>query len=509
MSETDVDHVEPADFDFTENPSLSSQAATVKSSNPPIWIWFAVSCLLIISLFVIFVLPNIVPEYDLPLGRVGLTELQAGSESSEPAAAISPFEEAQRSLRRKEAQDVLAELLQIQGELDAVEVGQWGQAAYAAALAEAGIGDEHYRTQDFLLASESYTRSRDGLAALRETIPDVLARILIDGQHALDEADAVAAQNGFSLALLLEPENETAQIGLERARALDEVTVLLAGADALLEDGELEAARDIYRQILDLDSYNDQAQERIIQVSAMIAVNEFARIMSSGYALLESGDPEQAIAEFQRAANLGVNQEQALAAITQTANEVANARINVSRELITAAEASEQWQTAVDEYDNVLAIDANLTFAINGRDYADKRARLDQLLVFAIDNPERFAEDAVFEQTKDVYFTGRAIENPGPLLNGQLDELEVLLENSQVPIEIQLVSDGLTDVTLLRIEHLGNFEQTSVSLKPGRYVAVGRRPGYREAREEFTVGFGLTPSSVIVQCDERVIATNR
>lgn len=129
--------------------------------------------------------------------------------------------------------------------------------------------------------------------------------------------------------------------------------------------------------------------------------------------------------------------------------------------------------------------------------------------MFAIDNPERFAEDAVFEQTKDVYFTGRAIENPGPLLNGQLDELEVLLENSQVPIEIQLVSDGLTDVTLLRIEHLGNFEQTSVSLKPGRYVAVGRRPGYRETREEFTVGFGLTPSSVIVQCDERVIATNR
>ena len=85
----------------------------------------------------------------------------------------------------------------------------------------------------------------------------------------------------------------------------------------------------------------------------------------------------------------------------------------------------------------------------------------------------------------------------------------MLLENSQVPIEIALVSDNLTDVTLQRIGNLGNFEQTAVSLKPGRYVAVGRRPGYREVREEFTVGFGLTPSTVLVQCVERVVATNR
>ena len=114
----------------------------------------------------------------------------------------------------------------------------------------------------------------------------------------------------------------------------------------------------------------------------------------------------------------------------------------------------------------------------------------------------------MFEQILDVYYTGRAIDPPGPVLIRQLDVLEGLLENSQIAIEIQLVSDRFTEVTLLRIGNLGKFEQQSISLKPGRYVAVGRRSGYREVREEFTVGFGRTPSSVVVRCEERVVATN-
>jgi hypothetical protein len=87
--------------------------------------------------------------------------------------------------------------------------------------------------------------------------------------------------------------------------------------------------------------------------------------------------------------------------------------------------------------------------------------------------------------------------------------LEALLESSQVEIDIRLVSDSLTDVTLLRIGTMGTFEQRSISLKPGRYVAVGKRIGYREVREEFTIGFGQTPDSVVVQCEERIVATRR
>ena len=507
MSEKDINKIEPVDFDLNDSLLFSNKSVVVNTNKPPVWIWIGLALLIVVSLVVIFVLPAVVTEYELPLER--RIEPALTQSAVVPVITVSPFEEAQRSLERKEAQDVLAVLLEKQGELDTLEVERWGQAEYEAALEEASFGDEYYRTQDFALATESYTRGRDGLIELLDTVPTVMAQTMVDAMRALDEADSVTSQDKYSLALLFDPESEEAQIGLARAGGLDEVTVLFNDAAALHEGGELEAARNVYQQILSLDSYSEKARRRANDVAGQITENEFATIMSRGYAFLESGNPEQAITMFQQATKLGVRQEQALAAIVQTETEVANVQINDIRLLISTAESREKWQTAVDEYDKVLAIDSNLLFAIDGRGYADKRAQLDRLLVDANGNPERFAEDAVFQQTLDVYYTGRAIEEPGPRLVAQLDELQVLLENSQIPLDIQLISDKLTDVTLLRIGNIGSFDQHFVSLKPGRYVAVGRRAGYREVRQEFTVGFGLTPVSVVVQCEERIANSNR
>ena len=510
MSEKDVEKnkQESQQSGFTENQIYVNSSAALESKSPPIWIWVSVTGLLLAALLVIFVLPALVTEYELPLElRVDVTELQPLP--AETVSTISPFEEAQRSRQRKEAQDVLAELLTQQEVLELLDVEQWAQDEYTAALEVASIGDEYYRTQDFQLATESYTQGRDDLVEIQAMVPVVLNQNLADAQSALDAQDSFVAQNKFLLALLLDPDSEVAQIGLERARALDEVSGLLEEADSLLEDDELEAAQVIYRQIVSLDSYNQDAQQRISEVAGLILQREFSFIMSSGYAFLESDNPDQAIAEFERAASLGINQEQARAAITQTENEIANVEISVIQLRITEAESQEQWHMAVVEYDNALVIDTNLVFAINGRDYASKRAQLDDLLVSAIETPDRFYEQDVFQQTLDVYYTGRAIENPGARISDQLQKLQLLLETSQVPLDIQMVSDNLTDVTILRIGNLGLFEQTIVSLKPGRYVAVGKRIGYREVREEFVVGFNQTPDLVLVQCVERVVATNR
>ena len=507
MSDTEVESTQPAVPGATDDSVYAAQVKPPASNKPSALMWFGMGGLVIVALLVIFVLPSLVTEYELPLKRrVDVSSMQSPANQSGPESSISPFEEAQRSIQRKEAQDILAELLEIQGELDALEVEEWGEDAFTAALAVAATGDDYYRSQDFLLASDYYSNGRDQLADLRASVPDVHQRLLIEGQNALDAANAEVSQDRYSLALVLDPQSEAAQIGLERAQALEEVTALFQQAEELREDGELEQARQIYARIIELDSYNERAPAMIAEVDAQLIDNEFNRIMSEGYVSLEANDPQAAIAAFQRASNLGIRQDEA--AIVQTETQVANAEINSLRAAISDAENNERWQDAADAYTEVLSIDANLLFAIQGQDYASKRAQLDRLLEQAINNPERLSEEAVYQQTLDVYFTGRGIEGAGPRLVAQLDELEGLLENSQIPVTVRLVSDAITDVTLLRVGNLGTFEQTSVELKPGRYVAVGKRPGFRDVREEFIVGFGQTPDAVDVRCSERVIGSS-
>lgn len=496
-------------------PNLNQDTVFVTNSNeasrdkPPVVLLLGLGGLLVVALLVVFVLPAVVTEYELPLERrVDVSEL-VPVPVSDRTLDVSPFEESQRAIQRKEAQDVLAELLEVQGQLTDLEVEQWAPTDFEEALVSASEGDEYYRTQDFLLAIDAYESGRDKLTELLDSVPTVLAQTLIDAESAFNSGNAELAEQKYSLALRLEPLSDDAIVGLERSRTLTEVNTLLERSSDLVEDGILEEARDVLDQVIALDSYNEEAPVKKSEVTAMIRERNFSTIMSAGYSLLESGEPDKAIAEFEKAAAMGINREQALAAISQTENQIANAEINELRELIIAAEADETWQLAVDNYDKVLEIDENLSFAIQGKDYAVKRERLNALLVDANANPERLSEDDVFQQTRDIYFTGRAIENPGKVLAEQLDTLEAYLENSQIPIEIQLISDNLTDVTLLRVSSLGLFERQTVSLKPGKYVAVGKRSGYREVREEFVVGFNQTPSLVIVRCDELVASSSR
>jgi hypothetical protein len=499
---TNFDHVD-------ENAIFKTASPQAPIDKPPIILWLGLGGLLVLALLVIFVLPAVVTEYELPLERrVDINEL-VPSPAAQQELAISPFEEAQRSIQRKEAQDVLAELLQIQAELTALDVFKWGQVQFEEALSQASTGDEYYRTQEFLLAVEAYQFGRDNLAGLRDSVPTVITQTLIEAEAAFIAGDASAAEEKYALALQLDSFNEIALIGLERSRTLSEVIDLLDQADDLVEDGSLIQARDLLDSVIALDGQNETAPANRAKVAAMIREREFSSIMSAGYTALEGGDPDAAIAEFEKAASMGINQNQALAAITQTENEIANAAINVLRQAIDSAEKAEQWQVAADNYDKVLAIDSNLSFAINGKDYAVKRQRLNSLLLSANSNPERLAEDDVYQQTIDVYYTGRAIAEVGPVLVEQLNQLEGYLEASQIPIEVQFVSDNLTDVTLLRIERFGLFEQQKMSLKPGKYVAVGKRSGFREVRKEFVVGFDQTPSLVIVQCDEPIVSNSR
>jgi len=489
---------------FYTEPAKSSSA-----HKPPVWVWFGLGSLLVVALLVIFVLPTVVSEYELPLERRVDVAATTPAAQPDPAEAISPFEEAQRARQRKEAQDILAVLLERQTELEALDVSSWASAAYEQALEQAATGDDYYRNQDFVLAARYYTQAQDQLESLLESTDEVLQQTLAEADSALAAGDSAAARSKYSLARVLDPQSEAAAIGMERSRALDEVLSLFDEAERLAEDGELEQARELYRQIVALDNYNEDARERIDTVTARIREREFGQIMSEGYALLEQREPQQAIAAFERAAGLGVNEAQARAAIEQTENEVANARITRLRARLLTAEASEQWQDAAELYTEVLSIDPNLTFAQEGQDYAGKRAQLDALLEHAIANPERFSDEAVYQETLDVYYTGRNIASPGQRLLNQLDELQGLLETSRIPIEVTFVSDNFTQVTLMREGELGTFEQRTLTLQPGRYVAVGSRPGYREVRKEFVVGFGQTPETVTVQCEERVVSSRR
>lgn len=487
-----------------------------RSDKISVWVWISLSALILLALAVIFVLPRVVQQYELPLvkrAEPAPVVAPAANSTASNTPAISPFEEAQRSRQRREAQDVLASLLRRQAELDAASVQLWAKETYDVAIEAARRGDEYYRSAEFGQATSAYEESDLALAGLLDEMPKIFDRTMEDAEQALVEGDSQRALERFTLAIAIDPPSADAHEGLRRAQTLDQVEALLRDGARLQSQGDLRGAQQLFEQASNLDPAHQRAAELIADNRQRIINADFTGIMSEGFALLQQGRAQDAISAFERALRVRPGNAEANAAIGQAREQITLETIASHRRDAEGFEASEQWQNAIDAYDKALALDPNVVFAVEGRDYSARRLQLDNLLELNIHQPERLSDQAAYDEALEVLRIGRDLDRDlggaGPRLASQLVSLEALLEEMQIPLEVKLISDNATNVTIYQVGQLGTFTETSVLLRPGRYVAVGTRPGYRDVREEFVVGFGRELDSLTIRCNEQIAAVNR
>jgi hypothetical protein len=79
-----------------------------------------------------------------------------------------------------------------------------------------------------------------------------------------------------------------------------------------------------------------------------------------------------------------------------------------------------------------------------------------------------------------------------------------LLKRAATPLTVQLVSDNVTDVSIYKVGKLGSFDMRQLDLRPGTYVAVGSRPGFRDVRLEFRVAPEVALQPIVVRCEEAI-----
>jgi len=79
-----------------------------------------------------------------------------------------------------------------------------------------------------------------------------------------------------------------------------------------------------------------------------------------------------------------------------------------------------------------------------------------------------------------------------------------LLRIATIPVQVEFRSDNLTEVVIYKVGSLGAFQSRTIDLKPGRYVAVGSRAGYRDVRREFKVLPQGMEQPIRMSCEEPI-----
>ena len=235
-----------------------------------------------------------------------------------------------------------------------------------------------------------------------------------------------------------------------------------------------------------------------------MAENEFIAAMGAGLAALNGGRLAEANTQLMRARALRPDSAEVAAALQRVADAGSGRSLSDIEQRAARLASEERWTEALELYDQALARDPSLQFAIDGKAAVTPRAELTRRLDALIERPERLAENEVRAEAQRLLSRAAAIPNQGPVIRSQVQRLELLLPTFNQPVMLALESDNATEVAIQRIGFLGAFERREVELKPGRYTVTGKRAGFRDVRREITVSPGQGEQTIVIRCLEPI-----
>ena len=380
----------------------------------------------------------------------------------------------------------------------------WAAAGTAAATAALASADELMQKREYSAAQARFKALAHDLGLLEAQRNPALQSALQRGQAALDHGDSQQAAAAFAQAVRISPKDAAAVRGARRATSLDAVTAQLTRARDFEQQGRTAQAAAAYRQALALDPDAPEAQRGAARTGGELQADQFGRAMARAYAAMDARQEPEARAALEEARRLKPDDPAIARALAQLAANGAADQLAAALAQARAAAAAEHWQEAVAQYQRALTLDTTLVDARQGMGVAAERARLDQDLEQLIAHPERAYSEAVYAAGHATLQRAQAVAAPGPVLSRQIGRVTELLGQAATPVNVVLRSDNLTNVTVYRVGALGNFAERALQLKPGRYVVVGTRNGYRDVRRELNVGPGSAAPVVVIQCVEPI-----
>ena len=266
----------------------------------------------------------------------------------------------------------------------------------------------------------------------------------------------------------------------------------------------LELAAQAYASALQLDHLYVPAQQALQKVEAKLRDRAFQDLMGQALAAIETGTFDSAEKSLIQAAKINPGHS----AIKDARVRLVSARRQQtllglrkqSEQLVVA----EDWTAAIQLYQRALAIDSQAAFALNGLGAAQNRQRLHRQLDHYLADTTRLFSEEPRENASKLLEGNRQVAASEPTLSAKLSKLQQAVTLAATPVDLLIMSDNLTEVTVYKIGRLGSFEQKRLNLLPGKYTITGSRQGYRDVLKTVDLKPGVNGQSLNIRTEEQI-----
>lgn len=488
--------IRPADFQSPDGTNEKAGSNTASASAVPVKAIAIIGLLLVVALATLLLLPNQITT--TPTFEVS-ADSTASSEDIE-----QPFVDAQLLRARQDAQDILASFIEVQDQLEALKVNAWAPESYTEILGIAASGDAAYQQREFDQALQIYQQAEQAandLLAQQEAFGE---KLLTEAEFAFTNSDSAEAMEKYQLAQLLLPDSELAQQGIERTAVLDEVNDLKASAAEAGAEQEWNAAKELLQKAVNLDPLDQEAADLLAQAENETKQISFRQALAEGFNALADANYVDARSAFERADQLVPNNPTVADALVQVESASETSHRGGLMDQALEAESLEDWELAAEQYRTLLERDeSNLTARVS-LVRVEARAELDRKIEAILSNPAALQSDERWNDAEATLADARGVIEKTPGLIAQISELERVIRQARTPVELQILSDGRTQIEIYRIGRLGTLTDHRVNIYPGEYVVIGKRSGYRDVRKEIEIPGGASEISIRIEANEPI-----
>ncbi|HUA23942.1 MAG TPA: protein kinase [Steroidobacteraceae bacterium] len=377
----------------------------------------------------------------------------------------------------------------------------WDGTDFSAAEVQAAEASGAAAAGGVAIATQHLSQAEQLLDKVAQRAPLALAAQLRAGDAAFAAGHRDAASQAYDLARRIDPNSRRAIEGSRRARLLSGVLPLLNDAQKAEATQNYSRAAQDFSQALALDPGNRLAKAGLARANASFGNDKYARAVGAGFAALGAGRLTEAQGDFQQALGYRPQGKEATEGLQRVSLAIEAARIASLRQQAASLESRERWSQAVAVYDTALQVDPALAFAKRGKAQDQERAQLSYSLQQIIDHPDRLDFPAVRDEAVSLLQEARE-QTAGPVLQSQVERITQLMPELDRPVQLNMISDNATEVSIPGIGVFGSFGRREIRLKPGTYTVIGTRDGYRAVQVEFTVEPGQQSVTITVACQE-------
>jgi tetratricopeptide (TPR) repeat protein len=224
--------------------------------------------------------------------------------------------------------------------------------------------------------------------------------------------------------------------------------------------------------------------------------------MSRGFSALTQEDFDPAREAFEQAQKILPGSKEPLDGLQQI--ELAKTQ-KVILELTTEAEGLETaslWQDAIPVLEQILEISPGLSTIEQSLNRVKDRAALKVTLDNYLSQPQLMQDDDNLTEARSALLKAARLDLDG--LKAEVRDLSHLVSLARIEVTVILSSDNRTDITIFKVGQYGNLSEVQLSLIPGIYTFVGKRPGYRDVYREIHIKGDTNPFPVELSCTEKI-----